>query len=171
LGLHTRRVAVATLLGVLIFVSKTVVPSPMDKMFIVVHALLLALGALSFRRMGATYVAAIGGVLIALWRIALAPFTFVFALLYGLLVDGFFYILKVNTDRGEVKTSRLMAAMTVSTAFVGVLSYYVTVFLLGLLPRNFFLEVGMLFIGTFNGTVAGYLASIIWNRHLKNAKL
>lgn len=161
---------VATLFGAVIFVSKTVVPSPIDKMFIVVHALLLALGALLLRRMGATYVALIGGVLTALWRTALAPFTFVFDILYGLLVDGFFLIFKVNTTEREIKTGRLIASITLSTALVGLLSYYVTVSL-GLLQRNPILEVGILVIGTLNGVVAGYFASIIWNKHLKEAKL
>jgi len=164
-------VTVATLFGAVIFVTKTVLPSPIDKMFMFIHALLLALGALLLRRMGATYVSVIGGVLTALWRIALAPFTFVFALLYGLLVDGFFYIFKVNTADERVRTGRLITSMTLSTALVGLLSYYVTVFLLGLLQRNPILEVGILIVGTFNGTIAGYLASIIWKKHLKNAKL
>lgn len=73
LRLQSKRVAVATLFGAVIFVTKTVLPSPIGHMFIVVHALLLALGALLLRRMGATYVSVIGGVLTALWRTALAP--------------------------------------------------------------------------------------------------
>lgn len=161
--------AVATIFGAVIFVSKTILPSPVDKMFIVVHALLLALGALLLPRMGATYVAVIGGVLTALWRIALALFTIAFDLSYGLLVDGFFYIFKVKTTDTRVKTDRLIASLTVSTALVGLLSYYVTVSL-GLIQRNPILEVGILVIGTFNGAVAGYFASIMWNKHLKNAK-
>jgi len=171
MGLNTKTVTVATLFGAVIFVSKTVVPSPIDKMFIVVHALLLALGALLLRRMGATYVALIAGVLTALWRTALAPFTFVFDILYGLLVDGFFFIFKVNTADDDVKIGRLIASMTVSTALVGLLTYYVTVLSLGLLQRNLVLEVGILVIGTLNGVVAGYFASLIWNKHLKEAKL
>lgn len=91
--------------------------------------------------------------------------------MYGLLVDCFFFIFKVNTAEKSVKTSRLIASMTVSTALVGFLSFYVTTLLLGLLQRNPILEVGILVIGTLNGTVAGYLAAIIWNKHLKNAKL
>lgn len=169
--LQTKKVAVATLFGAVIFVSKTFVPTPIDKMFIVIHALFLALSALLLRRMGATYVAVIGGVLVALWRTALAPLSLGFSILYGLLVDGFFFVFRVSTAFGEVKTGRLVTSMTVCTALVGLLSYYVTVFPLGLLQRNLVLEVSILVIGTLNGTVAGYLASIVWNRHLKNAKL
>ncbi len=166
-----KRLALATLFGVIIFLSKTIFPSPVDKMFIVVHALLLALSALLLRRKGATYVAVIGGVLTALWRAALAPFTFVFAVLYGLFVDGFFFIFKVNVAEGDVETRRLVASMTVSTALLGLISYYATVFLFGLVPRNPVLEISILVIGTTSGAVAGYLASVIWNKHLKNVKL
>lgn len=162
-----RRIAVATLFGALIFVSKVVVPSPIDKMFVVIQALLLALGALLLKRMGATYVAAIGGCLTALWRISFAYFTFIFALLYGLFVDIFFFVFNVKTDRDAVETSKLIALMTVSTALVGLISYYTTVFPFSLLPKNLVLEVSILIVGALNGSVAGYFASVIWNRHLR----
>jgi len=168
---ETKRVALAILFGVIIFLSKTVVPSPIDKMFIVVQGLLLALAALLLPNLGATYVAVIGGALTALWRIALAPFTFGFSLLYGLLVDGFFLIFKVDTAKGNVETTRLVASMTVSTALVGFLSYYANVFILHLLERNPLFDVIILVVGTFSGAIAGYLASVIWNRYLKNVKL
>lgn len=167
----TKGVALATLLGTVLFLSKTVVPSPIDKMLVVVHALLLALGALLLEKMGATYVAVIGGVLTALLRTDLAPFTLVFALLYGLFVDSFFFIFKVNTTGSNMRISRLAASMTVSTALVGLISYYTTVFLFDVLQRNPILEISILVIGTLNGTVAGYLASIVWRRYLKNVKL
>ena len=167
----TKRIALATLFGAIIFLSKVVVPSPIDKMFIGVHALLLALGALLLRRMGGTHVAIIGGFLTALWRISFAPFTFIFALLYGLFVDLFFFVFKVNTTEDNVKTSRLVVTMTVSTALVGLISYYTTVFPFGLLPRNPMLELSILVVGALNGSVAGYFTSIIWNKYLKKAKL
>lgn len=140
-------------------------------MFTLVHALLLALGALLLGRMGATYIAAIGGALTALLRTATAPFTFVFALAYGLFVDVFFFIFKVNTAEGNIKTSRLVASMALSTASVGIISYYTTVHLAELLPKNPMLELGILIVGTLNGIVAGYLASTTWNRYLKNVRL
>lgn len=99
----TRRVALAAIFGAVIFLSKTFLPSPIDKMFILVPALLLALGALVLGRMGATYVATVGGILTALWRISMAPFTLIFAVLYGLLVDSLFFILKIKTAEGNVK--------------------------------------------------------------------
>ena len=166
----TKRIAIATLFGAMISVTKTFVPSPINKMLIVVQALLLALSALLLGKMGATYVASIGGVLTASWNLALAPFTLVFAILFGLLVDGFFFLFKVSTAEGRVETGSLVVAMTLSTMLVGVLSYYVTVHLMGLMPQNPLLEAFILVMGTISGTIAGYLASTIWNRHLKNVK-
>jgi hypothetical protein len=171
LELKTKRVALATTFGVIVFLSKTFLPSPIDKMFTVVHALLLALGALLLGRMGATYISVIGGVLTALWRTAMAPFTLIFAVAYGLFVDIFFFILEVNTAEGNVKTSRLVASMAISTALVGVISYYTTVHLVELLQESPILELIILVMGTLNGTVAGCFASIIWNMYLKNVKL
>jgi len=157
--------------GVLLFLFKIVLPSPVDKMVVVFHALLLALGALLLRKTGATYVAFIGGILTALWRIAWAPFTFAFALLYGFLVDGLFFLFRINTVKGTLKTRKLVAVMTVSTALMGLLSYYTTVYVFGLLQRNLIFEIGLLLTGTLNGAVAGYLIPIIWNKYLKNLVL
>ena len=168
---NTKRAALATLFGAILFLSKIVVPSPIDKMVIGVHALLLALGALLLKRMGATYVAIIGGVLTAFWRMSTAPFTLGFTLLYGLFVDVFFFIFKTNLLKGNVKSSTLVASLTVSTALVGLISYYTTVFLFGLLQRNPVLEASMLIIGDLNGAIAGYFTSIFWNDYLKNIKL
>jgi len=164
----TKKLALTTLFGVVVFLSKTIVPSPIDKMFIVVQALLLTLGALLLRKMGATYVAIVGGILTALWRTAYAPVTFATALLYGLFVDGFLLVARVNEAEGKVKTRRLVISVTVSTALLGYLSYYMSSIVLGLVPRNPTLEVIILFAGALNGVVAGYLASIIWNKHLRN---
>jgi hypothetical protein len=99
------------------------------------------------QRMGATYVAVIGGVLTALWRPAFAPFSFGFSLMYGLLVDAFFFILKVNIANEGVKADRLIISMTVNTALVGFLSSYVTSFL-GLLQVDFIFQVAILSVGT-----------------------
>ncbi len=167
----TRKIAVTTVFGALIFVSKTLVPSPLNKMIVVVQALLLALSSLLLRRFGATYSGSIGGILTALWNLALAPFSFVFALLFGLLVDGLFFVFKVDMPREEVNITKVVAAMTIATAFVGALSYYSTTYLIELIPRNLIMEIIILVTGTISGALAGYLTSVIWNRYLKNVKL
>ena len=164
----TKRIALTTVFGVLLFLFKIVLPSPIDKMVVIFHALLLALGALLLRKMGSTYVAFVGGVLTALWRIAWAPFTFAFALLYGFLVDGLFFLLRIDTVRGTLDPIKLVTVMTISTVLMGLLSYYTTVYVFGLLQRNLIFEIGLLLTGTLNGAVAGYVTPIIWNKYLKN---
>ena len=167
----TRRIAVTTVFGALIFVSKTLVPSPINKMIVVFQALLLALSSLLLKRFGATYSGLIGGVLTALWNLALAPFSFVFALLFGLLVDGLFFLLRVDMLGEEVNVTKVVAAMTLATAFVGFLSYYSTTHLIVLIPRNLAMEITILIIGIVSGALAGYLTSVIWNKYLRNVKL
>ena len=167
----TKKVTLAILFGVLIFLSKVLMPFPLDKMFIVLHALLLVLGNLLLGKLGATYVAIVGGVLTAIWKTALGAFSFAIALLYGLLVDSFITLFKINPAEGNKITARLIAATTISTAIIGLLGFYMTVFVFKLIQRNPILEVTMLIVGGFNGTVAGYSASILWNKYLKNIKL
>ncbi len=167
---QTKRLATASLFGVIIFVAKAFIPSPINKMLVGVQALMLALGALLYGSRGATFISLIGGVLTALWNVALAPFTLVFALLYGLLVDSSFLLLKIDVAHSETITIKLVTAMTTSTVIVGLASYYVTVHLIGLLPSSPPLEIMILVAGTINGAVAGYLASLIWNSYLKTFK-
>jgi len=165
----TERLSIATLFGSVIFVSKVFLPSPFDKMVIVVHAVFLGLSSLMLKRFGATYVAAVGGILTALYRPAFAPFTLSLALLYGLFVDCSFYLLKVNSPKRVAKTGRIVISMTLSTGLIGFLGYYAST-LFELLPRNPVLEASLLAIGTINGAIAGYLVSVLWNKHLKNTR-
>jgi hypothetical protein len=160
----SKRLALATLFGVLIFVSKIPLVTPLDKAAIVVQALLLPLGYLVMGRFGATYVSAVGGLLTAILRPALSPFTLLFALIYGLLTDGLCTLLKVQAS--QLSTLKLTVSMCVSTALIGLLSYYTTVYILTLLPRNPMLEVVILVSGTLSGLVGGYLAAKIWVRYL-----
>ncbi|MCW3984888.1 MAG: ECF transporter S component [Candidatus Bathyarchaeota archaeon] len=174
---QTKRIAIATLFGAIIFITKALLPSPINKMLIGIHALMLALGTLLLKKQGATFVSLIGGVLTALWNVAFAPFTLFFALLYGLLVDAFFLLFRIDVAHGEVKATKVVTAMTMSTSLVGFASYYVTVHLpstralMALIPRSLPLEVLILVMGTISGAVAGYFASLIWNSHLKNLRL
>ena len=171
----TKRIAVAIVFGVLIFLSKILVPSPINKMIIVFQALLLALSSLLLRMrargFGATFSGAVGGVLTALWNPTLALFSLVFALLFGLLIDGLFFAFGVDGAKDRVDTARIVAALTLATAVVGFTSYYSTTHLTRLIPRNVGLEVAILATGTFNGALAGYLAALIWNRHRKSFNL
>ncbi|MEM3484730.1 MAG: hypothetical protein QXI12_03835 [Candidatus Methanomethyliaceae archaeon] len=77
---RTKRVAFIALFGVIVFASK-IIPTPIDKMFVIVQALLLALGSLLLGRIGATYIATVGGLLTTIWRPSFAPFSLIFAII------------------------------------------------------------------------------------------
>lgn len=168
LNRNTRRITLLTLFSVLIFVSKTFLPSPIDKMLIVIQALFLALSSLMSRPLGATIVAALGAALTVLIRPSLAHLTIIFALTYGLLTDAFTYILRVKSTEGDVKVNRLVATMTISTTITGLASYYTTVHILAVLPRNPILEITILVTGVISGMVGGYLAVLIWKRAIRH---
>jgi len=77
-------------------------------------------------------------------------------------------VFKVKAAGGDVGTGRLMVALTLSTVAVGLASYYVTVYMLALLPRNPMFEISILIAGTLSGAVAGYLAATIWRKLLQH---
>lgn len=164
----SQRVAVASLFGAAVFISKVFIPTHMDKVLIFVQAMFLALGSLLIRPLGATVVAAIGGVLTAFWRASLAPITVAFSLIYGMLVDGLIMSLGVVDPRHGVRMRRLVASVTLSTTIVGLASYYVTTHVLELLPRNLLLEVALFIAGIVSGLVGGYLASLLWERAVRH---
>ena len=164
--------------GVAVFIPKIVLPSPFDKTLVAFQALFLALRALLIGMMGATYVPLVGGSLTAFWRAATAPFTLTFAVMYGLLVDGLILGFKAKSVKGDVKTSRMVAAVTVSTGIVGLTSYYVTVFVIPVIPRISIViyiaglainvvETAILIAGLINGLIAGYVATYVWKRNLR----
>lgn len=161
----TKRMAFAAIFGVLILVFEMILPTPLDKMLVIIQALLLALSSLLLGRIGATYVAIIGGLLATVLRVGFVPFSMIFAVLYGLLVDGFFYVFKVRLPHGDVKTRRLIVSLILSTAAVGLLSSYITVSI-GLMPMMPVLYLIIIVIGIISGAAAGYLASFLWKRYL-----
>lgn len=164
----TRRLLIAALFGVIISLTKVFLPFPTDKMFMVVEAVLLASAALLVKRVGATYVGAVSGVLAAFWRPALGLFTFFFAFLYGALIDIFFFLFKVDSITDKVNRGKAVTAMTLSTAIIGFLSYYTTAVLLELVPMEARLAATIMVMGSVSGAIAGYAAAYLWNKHLKN---
>lgn len=158
------RLLVATLFGVIIFLSKIFLPAPIDKMLVVAQALLLALSSLVVGKFGATYASLIDGLLVTILRTSLAPFSLIFSLVYGLTTDSFLYAFKVR-EGDQVKTARSIAALTMSTTLTGVSSMYVTT-MLGLVPLVPTLYLIIMLAGILNGALAGYLTPIIWNKYL-----
>ncbi len=160
----SQKLALSTMFSVVVFVSKILMPTPIDKMFLVVQTIFLVLGSLLMEPLGATFVSTIGGFLTALWRAPMAGFTIGFALMYGLLIDSFISLFKVKASEGNIRSSKLIFTSALATAIVGLTSYYVTVYVFEMLPRNPIMEIGILVAGIANGVVGGYLAALVWER-------
>ena len=165
-----KRLFIAALFGSIIFVIRVFVPSPIDKLLIVVDAVLLALAALFIKSYGATQVGAVGGVLAGVWRPSV-PFSFILVFLYGIFVDVFFFLFKIKATNNGVNRNRLMFAMALSTFLIAILSYYVTALGLGIVTTNPILDMLVAFMGPVSGAVAGYAAVYLWNKYLKNISL
>jgi hypothetical protein len=163
----TNRLLTAALFGSIVFVTNLFVPAPIDRLLIVVNAVLLALGALFINKIGATSVGVVGGLLTTLWRSAFPVFSFIITFLYGITVDAFFLLCRVNPTREGVNRNRLMLAMALSTLTIAFLSYY-TSSLIPIIQRNEMLDILVLFLGPASGAVAGYAASYLWNKYLRN---
>jgi len=164
--------------GAIMFVTRVFVPPPIDKMLIVVDAVLLAVSALFLKTGGATAVATVGGILAGLWLPTFLPFSLIFAIIYGAIVDFLFIALRIKATRTGVPQNRLIATMALSTLAIAAMSYYVfsyypnvnyvTSLSLAFIPRNDLLNMLVIFMGTITGVVAGYAASYLWNKYLKN---
>lgn len=175
-----QRLFIIALFGSIIFVTNVFLPPPLNYLIIVVQAVLLALSSLFIPRVGAMYVGAVGGILTALVSPALGPFTFFFAFLFGVFVDVFLFVFKINASSQGVNRNRLIAAMAISTLLIAVSSYsafaifpeyinsqgfsFVSLFV----QRSEMLDVLVLFMGPVTGAVAGYAASYLWNKYLRH---
>ncbi len=174
------RLFITALFGSIIFVVNAFLPPPINYVLIVVQAVLLALSGLFAKKFGATYVGAVGGLLTALGSPALGPFTFMFAFLFGLLVDCFLFIFRISATSEGVSRNRLMAAMAFSTMLIGIISYSAFAVFpqfvslaqfsgVGLfIQRSTMLDVLVLFMGPATGIVSGYAASYLWNKYLRH---
>ena len=158
------KLLVATLFGVIIFISKILLPAPINDMFVVVQALLLAISSLVIGKFGATYTSLINGLLVTILTLSFAPFGLIFSLVYGITTDGFLYAFKAK-ERGKVKTVGSIAALTLSSTITGLSSMYVTT-MLGLVPMVPLLYLIIMLTGILNGALAGYLTPIVWNKYL-----
>ena len=163
-----KRLFIATLFSSIIFVTNFFVPPPIRYLLIVVQAVILALATFFVGKAGATYVGLVGGVLSALSSPAFGPFTFLFTFLFGLLVDIFSLAFKVSSTTEGVNRNRVIFAMAFSTAIIGFLSYYATAVYLKLVDLNPVMSGLVIFVAAGSGISAGYAASYLWNKYLKN---
>jgi hypothetical protein len=168
-----KRIFITALFSSIIFVTNFFVPPPISSLLIVVQAVMLALASLFVGKTGATYVGLCGGILSALSRPAFGPITFVFTFLFGVLVDVFFFVFKASPISNVANRNRVMCAMAFSTAIIGFVSYYVIAVYPKIIELTPFELTPMMsglviFVGTGSGISAGYAASYLWNKYLKN---
>jgi hypothetical protein len=163
---NSKKVAVITLLGTLAFVSNGFLPSPIDKMVICIQALCFSLASLLVAKGGAIYASFITGLLLSILRTSFFPFSFMFSLFYGLLIEGFFHFFKVSKGK-FVKSRRLIFLLTVATGITGIVSMYLTT-MLCILPMIPAMYLAIIVVAILNGAIAGYLTVIIWNKYLSH---
>ena len=169
------------LFGSIIFVVNVFLPPPINYVLIVVEAVLLALSGLFIRKIGATSVGAVGGLLTALGSPALGPFTFLFTFLFGVLIDTFLFLFRITGLREGVNRNRLILAMALSTMLIGILSYSAFAIFPQFIPiaqefsgvglfiqRSTMVDILVLFMGPTTGIVAGYASAYLWNKYLRH---
>jgi hypothetical protein len=160
------RLLIAAFFASIMFTTRFFVPVPFDRLLIAVDAVLLALSALFVKNFGATYVGAVGGVLVGLLLPSFLPFSIIFMFLYGVIVDGSMFLFRVNATGQGVNRNRLVTAMAFGTVLIAFISYYATT-VLGVIPSYPYLDMLVLFMGPASGVSAGYAAAYLWNKHLK----
>ncbi len=124
---------------------------------------------------------AVGGLLTALGSPALGLFTFLFAFLFGVFVDASLFIFRISGSPKGVNRNRLIMAMAFSTMLIAVSSYSAFASFPQLVPmmegfssvglfiqRSPMLDALVLLMGPVTGAVAGYAASYLWNKYLRN---
>ena len=161
--MNSKRVALATLLGTVAFLSSGFLPSPFDKMVIGVQAFCFSLSALLVPRYGVTFASFVAGALLSAVRASFFPFSLLFSLFYGLLIDGVFLV--VDVSRLESFKNRLVFLLILATGIVGVVSMYLTT-LMGMLPMIPIMYVALIVLAVPNGALAGYLTVRIWKKYL-----
>lgn len=176
--MDSRKLATATLLGVIVFLIKGPLLAPYADFLLIFEAFLVGLGFALLGRGGATYVELVNGILLTMYEVvtvpALAPFVLPLALLFGVLVDAIGVWFRARKG-GTVNGRRLAAAVTLSSAITGAVAYFATVSVLvglGFLPSDKTMDLvyGLVIIaiGVVEGAAGGLLAARVWERNLKH---
>jgi hypothetical protein len=165
---NTRKLITATLFGVLIGVIYGALPFEIGDSLIIFEAVILSFSYILLGPGGATYTGFINGLVETPLQLSFGPFAFGVALFYGILVDGFSSLFKV-TSKGEVRSRRLVASLSLSTIITGLVATYAFI-ALGFGTTAPFVDVYLpvLVVGALSGTVGGFLAARIWEKNLKS---
>jgi len=174
--LDTRKLATATLLGVVIAVVKAPFTFPITDYLIIVEVPMLALSFLLLGRGGATYTGLVNGVLQSAVKINFFPYDLLFAISYGALVDIFGTALHVRSE-GRTSTIRLTAALGLASTVLGVSIAYVFLALnlgsgLGITGYSTATLVEVVYVpivvwGIASGALGGFVSARVWDRNLK----
>ena len=171
----TRKLATATVFGVLIAVVKAPFPFPISDLLNIVEVPLLGLSFLLLGRGGGTYSGLVNGMISSIAKVGFFPYNLIFATLYGLAVDAFGAGFRAG-ESGRASARRMMAALSAASIVVGVSITYITL-ALNVNPSVSFpnasagelLEVVYLptvVWGVFSGAVGGYVSARVWDRGL-----
>jgi hypothetical protein len=175
--LDTRKLATATVFGVVIAVVKGPFTFPVTDYLIIIEVPMLALSFLLLGKGGATYTGLVNGVLQSAIKASFFPYDLVFAISYGLLVDLFGTALRVRSEE-RTPSLRLAAALGLASTVLGVSIAYVFL-ALNLSPGialSSFSAVALLEIvyapivvwGILSGVLGGFISARLWERNLKS---
>lgn len=163
--MRTRDIMLSSLFGVAISLQKALLPAPYDKIVsVLIQIVFLSLAFLLMGFMGPILTGLISGLLTASLRGGLAPLTFSFALLYGLLVSFFNRFFDVM-DSGVIRKKRFIASTLLSTLLVGVSTAFVSIYL-KVIPFNLMMVFMIMAAGFAQGAVGGYLSILLWEKYL-----
>jgi hypothetical protein len=175
--LDSRKLATATLFGVVIAVVKAPFTFPVTDYLIIVEVPILALSYLLLGRGGATYTGLVNGALQSAVKVSFFPYDLLFGVSYGALVDFFGTVLRVRSN-GKTSTTRLAVALGLASTVLGVsiayvflalnlspgidLSGYSTTKLLELVYTP------IVVWGIISGVFGGFLSARVWERNLRS---
>ncbi len=177
--MDTRKLATATLFGVVIAVVKAPFTFPVTDYLIIIEVPILALSFLLLGRGGATFTGFVNGILQSAVKVAFFPYDLIFAVSFGALVDVFGTLLNVRAE-GKTSARRLAIALGLASTVLGVSIAYVFLALnlsssLGI-NINSYSTVGLIEIvyvpivvwGIASGVLGGFVSARVWERNLKS---
>lgn len=174
--MDTRKLATATLLGVVIAVVKAPFSFPVTDYLIIIEAPILGLSFLLLGKGGATYTGLVNGLIQSAVKASFFPYDLVFGISYGVLVDVFGSVLGVRREQ-KISSRRLVASLGLASTVLGVSIAYVFLALnlspsIGLTGYTGADLVEIVYIpivvwGILSGALGGYISARVWERNLK----
>lgn len=163
----SRKLITATIFGVIIGITYGPLPFEIGDSLIVFQAIMLSLSFILLGRGGATYTALVSGLIETPFQLSFGAFALLAAVLYGILVDLFCTVFKVNSGDG-IRTKALVASLTLSTTIIGIIATFAFIALgLGTSAPLLDLYLPIVVVGVISGVVGAILAARIWEKVLK----